>query len=396
MNTKLQKNDVICAVYQRRQATIPELSRAMRLTVPTITKTVEQLLNDQTLLPVGRASSTGGRCAMRYALNGSRFFFVVVCVERFAMRLAIANIANELVTPVTTVNIGIANADEMLKLLQANVRNLINRSGINRNLIKGIGVAIPGLIDKNTGVSYSYFEGANMSMTKLFSKMFPYPVSVRHDMEVMTLAEYTMGAKKGTDNMLYFNIGAGVGLGIVIDGKLYLGNGGLVGEIGHIPLIDNNKLCYCGKTGCLETEVSETAIIDRVLTSIQNGVPTTLSRYVQHHPYRLTLQHILQALQEGDAFTISLFEQLAEPLGKAITIAMHLFNPQVVVLGGELSAARQFLLQPILQQLNRYAMPQLLNGCQVVTSSLGEQAPLLGNVASLVEDIFVSNSKLRR
>jgi predicted NBD/HSP70 family sugar kinase len=394
MHTKLQKNDVIRAVYQRRQATIPELSRAMRLTVPTITKPVEQLLHDQTLLPAGRATSTGGRCAMRYVLNGNRFFFVVICVERFAMRLAIANIANELVTPITTVNIGITNANEMLKMLQANVRGLVNRSGIKRSLIKGIGIAIPGLIDKNTGVSYSYFEGANMPMSKLFSKMFPYPVSVRHDMEVMTLAEYAMGTKKGTENMLYLNVGAGVGLGIVIDGKLYLGNDGLVGEIGHIPLINNGKLCYCGKTGCLETEVSETAIIDHVLASIQNGVQTSLSRYVQHHPYRLTLQHILQALQEGDAFTLGLFEQLAEPLGKAITIALHLFNPQVVVLGGELSAARQFLLQPIMQQLNRYAMPQLLNDCQIVTSSLGEQAPLLGNVASLVEDVFVSDSKL--
>jgi len=380
------KKELIRHLYYRGQLTIPTMSKIMHLTVPTVGKLVEDLLSEQLVVVQDKAASNGGRRAFNYALNPDAAYCVVACIERFTMRIAIANLGNEFITPITTVNIGISTPNEMLKMLQKQVRWVINSSDINRKLIIGIGVAVPGLVDKNSGINYSYFGNTDKSLTEIFSKMFPYPVLVQHDLNVMTRAEHVLGIGRGMEHMLYLHVGAtGIGLGVILHGELYLGSEGFVGEVGHIPVANNNKLCHCGKTGCLETEVSEAALVAKVVQGVQGGASTMLSRYVKAGKSTLTLQHILQALSMGDSFTIGLFAQMAKPLGLAITIVLHLLNPKMIVLGGELSAAQQHLLLPTLQQLNKYALPQLLKHCKISISTMGNNAPLLGNIPFMLD-----------
>ncbi len=367
------------------------LSKIMHLTVPTVGKLVEELLGKHIVMVKGKAESSGGRCAFNYALNPNVGCCVVVCVERFTMRIAIANLNNEFVTPVVSVAIGISTPNEMLKMLQKHVRQIINESGVERKRILGIGIAIPGLIDKNSGINYSYFANTDRSVTDIFSKMFPYPVVVQHDLDVMARAEHLLGMGRGMEDMMYLHVGrVGIGLGMILNGELYLGNEGFVGEIGHISIANNNKLCHCGKTGCLETEVSEAALVSKVLESVQGGASTVLSQYVKEGSNTLTLQHILQALNMGDSFAINLFTQMSEHLSRAITIVIHLLNPEMIVLGGEFSVAQQYLLLPIQQNLNKYVLPRLLKNCKVTMSVLGANAPLLGSV-SFVLDYVLQN-----
>ncbi|MDR0687244.1 MAG: ROK family protein [Prevotellaceae bacterium] len=385
------KNDIVRHLYYSGQLTIPMLHKLVNYTVPTLCKVMESLLHQQVLVVTGKAASNGGRCAYTYALNASYASCVVVCVERFTMRIAIANLRNELITPIAAVNIGITTPNEMLKILQRSVHKIINESRVDRKHVLGISIAIPGLTDKNSGINYNYFGDVNRPVSEIFSKMFPYPVLVQHDMDAMTLAEHTIGLGKGVENMLYLYVGGtGIGMGMVLNGKLYLGRDGMVGEIGHIPIADNNKLCHCGKKGCIETEISESAIVAKILENIQSGANTMLSSYVKSGRY-LTMQHILQALHSGDTFTINLFAQMSEHLSKVITIMLHLLNPEVIILGGELTAAGQYLTFPIQQHLNRLALPQLLKSCKITTSTLGTHAPLLGNVAFMLEYTLNNN-----
>jgi predicted NBD/HSP70 family sugar kinase len=387
----LLKNDIIRHLYYQRQLTIPQLRKVINYTIPTLGKVVDELLQRQMLIITGKAASSGGRCAYTYALNSGYACCVVACVERFTMRIAIANLYNELITPITTVKIGITTPNEMLKILQRSVRAIINTSKINRQQIMGISIAIPGLTDKKTGINYNYFGESNRPVAEIFSKMFPYPVLVQHDMDALTLAEQTMGAGKGVDNFLYLYLGGtGIGMGMVVNGKLYMGVDGMAGEIGHIPIIDNNKLCHCGKRGCPETEISEAALVSKILENIRGGASTALNDYVAGGNY-LSLQPILQALHNGDRFTINLFAQISEHLSRVITIMLHTFNPEMIVLGGELTAAGQYLLNPLQQHLNRYALPQLLNSCKIITSTLGDNAPLLGNVTFMMEYVLENN-----
>jgi predicted NBD/HSP70 family sugar kinase len=390
----LLKSDVIRHLYYQRQLTIPMLRQVINYTIPTLGKVVEELVHRQVLVVTGKAASNGGRCAYTYSLNANFAYCVVVSVERFTMRIAIANLHNEFRTPITLVKIGITTPNEMLKILQRSVRTIINNSRINRKQIMGISIAIPGLTDKNSGINYNYFGDVNLPVTEIFSKMFPYPVLVQHDMDAMTIAEQTMGSGKGVENFLYLYLGGtGIGMGMVLNGKLYMGGDGMSGEVGHIPIIDNGKLCHCGKKGCLETEISEAAIVAKILENIRGGVNTSLSSYVNSGSY-LTLQHILQALHSGDRFTINLFANISEHLSKVITIMLHMLNPEVIILGGELTAAGQYLLNPLQQHLNAYALPQLLKDCKIITSTMGDNASLLGNVTFMLEYMLKKNKFL--
>ncbi|MDR2813936.1 MAG: ROK family protein [Prevotellaceae bacterium] len=387
----LLKNDIIRHLYYQRQLTIPQLRKVINYTIPTLGKVVEELVQRQMLVITGKAASNGGRCAYTYALNSDYACCIVACVERFTMRIAITNLHNEFITPITTVKIGITTPNEMLKILQHSVRTIINNSKINRRQIMGISIAIPGLTDKNSGINYNYFGNANRPVTEIFSKMFPYPVLVQHDMDAITVAEQTLGAGKGVESFLYLYIGGtGIGMGMVLNGKLYRGVDGMAGEIGHIPIIDNNKLCHCGKKGCPETEISEAALVSKILENIRGGASTALNSYVAGGNY-LTLQQILQALHSGDRFTINLFAQVSEHLSRIITIMLHMFNPEVIILGGELMAAGQYLLNPLQQHLNRYALPQLLKNCKIITSTIGDNASLLGNVSFMMEYTLENN-----
>jgi predicted NBD/HSP70 family sugar kinase len=387
----LLKNDIIRHLYYQRQLTIPQLRKVINYTIPTLGKVVEELVQRQLLIITGKAASNGGRCAYTYALNASYAYCVVVSVERFTMRIGITNLYNELITPITTVKIGITTPNEMLKILQRSVRTIINNSKITRQQLMGISIAIPGLTDKKSGINYNYFGNVNRPVSEIFSKMFPYPVLVQHDMDALTIAEQTMGAGKGVENFLYLYLGGtGIGMGMVLNGKLYMGTGGMAGEIGHIPIIDNNKLCHCGKKGCPETEISEAALVSKILENIRGGASTALNDYVASGNY-LTLQHILQALHSGDKFTINLFAQISERLSRVITIMLHLFNPEMIIVGGELTGAGQYLLNPLQQHLSRYALPQLLKNCKIITSTIGDNASLLGNVPFMMEYMLEKN-----
>ncbi|MDR0711746.1 MAG: ROK family protein [Prevotellaceae bacterium] len=387
----LLKNDIIRHLYYQRQMTIPMLHKVINYTIPTIGKVVEELVHRQALVITGKAASNGGRCAYTYSLNAEYAYCVVVSVERFTMRIAIANLHNEFVTPITPIKIGITTPNEMLKILQRSVRAIISSSNISCKKIMGISIAMPGLTDKNYGISYSYFGNVTPPVTEILSKMFPYPVLLQRDMDAITIAEQTMGLGKGVENFLCLYLGGtSIGMGMVLNGKLYVGRDSIAEEIGHIPIIDNNKLCYCGKKGCLETEISEAAIVSKILENVRGGVETSLSAYVASGSY-LTLQHILQALHSGDKFTINLFAQISEYLSKVITVMLHLLNPKVIILGGELMAAGQYLLNPLQHHLTRYALPQLLKSSKIITSEMGDNASLLGNVAFMLEYVLTNN-----
>jgi len=378
---------ILKELYQNSGKSIPELSTIIHMSTPTITRAIDELIESGFLIEEGIGTSSGGRRPNLYGLNPPSRYVLGVDISRNHIRLGLFNFANQPVVPVKVVFEGLEVATDFMKSLKESVNDFIIESGIDKTKLMGIGIALPGLIDLHTGISYSYLQDEKPAMIQ-FENIFDYPVFVENDTKVMALGEQAFGLAKGKENVLCLNIGPAIGLGMILNGKLYKGNSGFSGEFGHIPVDPDGQLCYCGKIGCLETVASGTTMIKLARKEITDGAATVIRTMVGGDINKITIETVLQAAQHGDQFAIGLLAKIGEHLGRGIAVLIHLFNPELIIIGGELTKAENYIVDPIQQNLNKFTIAKIRRDAQIITSSLGENAGLMGTVAMVMNKVF--------
>ena len=155
--------------------------------------------------------------------------------------------------------------------------------------------------------------------------------------------------------MLFINVTWGLGMGMIIDGKLSYGKSGYSGEIGHFPLLDNDQICHCGKTGCLETGASGSAILRIFIEKLREGRASLLSEKINKGE-EITLMDILNAVNEEDVLAIEVVEEIGTVLGRALAGLINLFNPELVVIGGIVAKAGEYLLLPVKSAIQKHSL----------------------------------------
>lgn len=386
------RNKLLTIFYNEGPKSIPYLSEQLRLSIPTVTRFLLELANAGYILEQGEGSSSGGRRPSMFGLNPEAKYIVSIDIGRFFVRIALVNLRNKFVLPVSTISEGLASQTDLLKLIKAETEDLVRRAGIPVEKILGAGIALPGLIDSKTGVSYSYFTAEGKSLPKLFQELFPFPVFVEHDTKAMGLAELSFGLAKGKQNVLCLVVGTGIGLSMILGGKLYKGNSGFAGEFGHVPVVDNGQLCYCGKVGCLETVASGVTLLQNARNGIASGAVSKIFEMADLNPDKITLEIILDAAAIGDQYAIALLSRTGESLGKGIATLLHLFNPEMIIVGGELARGGDLLLDPVRHTLNQHSIARILRDTELVTTELGEHATLMGTVALVIGNFFNNGS----
>jgi predicted NBD/HSP70 family sugar kinase len=207
----------------------------------------------------------------------------------------------------------------------------------------------------------------------------------------MTFGEYFQGAACGKENALFVNLSWGLGLGITINGRVYSGKSGFAGEFGHINVFDNEIMCHCGKKGCLETEVSGKALHRKLIEQLAGGKNSVLLDKYKQDSASITLDDILDATAKEDLLCIELIEEIGTMLGKQVAGLINVFNPELVVIGGTLSAAGEYLLQPVRQSVRKYSLNLVNRDSAVVCSKLGGKASLMGACLYARSIIFERN-----
>ena len=377
-------------LYRHGCKSIPELSKIIRMSTPTITRAIDELIHDALIMEEGIGSSSGGRRPNLYGINPSSRYVLGIDICRYSVRYGIFNFHNEPAAEIRVLNEGLETTKDIIGAIKTAVDQYISESNIDESKLMGIGIALPGLIDIHTGISYSYLH-EDKPLSNLFEDRFHHPVFVEHDTKAMALGEQAFGLAMGKQNVLCLNIGSGIGLGMILNGKLYHGNSGFSGEFGHIQVDPDGQLCYCGKIGCLETLASGTTMIKTAQKEIEAGATTQINALVDNDPSKITREIILQAAQQGDQFAISLLSTIGEHLGRGIAVLIHLFNPELIIIGGELTKAENYLIDPIQQNLNKYTISKIRRDAQIITSSLGNNAGLLGTVALVMNKVFVKH-----
>ena len=376
---------ILKQLYFNNMVSCAELSLKINKSLPLTTKILNELIEDGWVIETGYAPSTGGRRPAMYSIRQDVIYVVAVAMDQFVTRIAIMDMQNNYVTRVEKIELPLAKNSSGLPILIDKINQIINDSGISKSSIAGIGIGMPGFVDVQKGINYSFFESSDKSLSRRISEKVNLPVFIDNDSSLIALAEQRFGAAKDKVNAMVLNIGWGIGLGMILNGELFRGHNGLAGEFSHLPLFLNGKLCSCGKRGCLETESSLFAVVDKARTGIAAGRVSTISDLPEEHVEQAS-EAVITAAQEGDQFAIELLSEAGYNIGRGVAILIHLFNPKEIVLSGRGSLAGKIWQAPIQQAINEHCIPKLALHTEIALSTLGYEAELIGAAALVMEN----------
>lgn len=380
------KREIIRLCIQNGNYSIADLSKEINTSVPTVTKLINELISDGFLQDLGKQGTSGGRRPSIYGLNPTAGFFVGVDVARQHFHIAISDFKGSIISFVQDIAFVLeANADSFKTMCRI-VKEQVAAQGISWDDVLSVGVSLSGRVNPEEGFSLTYSVSDDLPLNALFQKELNVPVSIENDSRAMTFGEYLAGGHLDEKNMLFINLSWGLGMGMILDGKLYYGQSGFSGEFGHFPLLNNDKICRCGKVGCLETGASGTALYHLIKSELEQGRTSSLSKKFKAGE-KIVLDDILEAIVEEDVLAIDGIEQIGETLGKGIAGLINIFNPGLVVIGGRLIVGRDYLMLPIKTAVNKHSLKRVSSDTKIVFSSLERKAASIG-------DCLIARSKL--
>ena len=262
-------------------------------------------------------------------------------------------------------------AAEGIDLAHDLLRRLLDEHHIEDADVIGVGVGIPGPIDRGRSAVVGSIlpEWSDIDFASIGERL-GFPVILENDANLGALAEVAWGPHGGTDNLAFVKIGTGIGAGLILNGALFYGNLGITGEIGHGTMIDYGTVCHCGNRGCLETVASTSVMIE------------VLSRVGQR---RVTTSEIIFNALGGDSATLRVVDDAGTAIGRAVANLANLVNPEVIVIGGSLSRLGDLLLVPMRRGFRRHTVPIVGESTTIVMSSVGDRAEALGAVALVLQ-----------
>jgi glucokinase len=282
-------------------------------------------------------------------------------------------------------------AKEFVLRLAATIRELCQNPPLETKL-RGIGIAAPaanfhkGIIQNSANLQWK-----TVDIVEMMKEHFDVPIAVTNDANAAALGEMRFGSTRGMKNFIVITLGTGLGSGIVVDGRLLFGESGVAGELGHVTVDPNGRVCGCKRRGCVEAYVSATGIRRTVFELLAQHTDDTELRHISYH--QLTAHKIHELAVQGDPIAMEAFEITGKHLGLLLSNVVAAFDPQAIVLCGGLVKAGDMLLDPTRRSLDKYMLD--LNGRKVMIlqSKLNDgEAAILG-ASCLVSDAVPSEDK---
>ncbi len=384
----VQQIRIAKVLYIEGPQTTSQLCKRLKISAPNMMTILNEMVEKNVVEKKGQGESIGGRKPDLYGVTSNSFFVMGVEMGIYKTQIAIYNASNQQISGVEEYSIELNNAEETLEHIVKAINSFIDRSGVDRKKLLGIGVSMPGLIDSVNGINYTHLNYKQGAVADLLGERIGLPVFIENDANAMALAEYRLGCAKDKKNVLVMYLDWGIGLGMVLDGKLYRGASGFAGEFSHIPMVEDGQLCICGKLGCMETVTSGTTILEKAKKGVADGKTSIQLDDDGSSTNFMLLKNVIKAALAGDQYAINILDESGKNLGKGISILIQLLNPELIVLCGKLADSGELITTPIQQGINTHAMKQIRERTNVVVSDFGSEIGMYGALAVVMENIF--------
>jgi glucokinase len=273
------------------------------------------------------------------------------------------------------------------RMIDAVIADACASSGAARSDFLGVGVGAPGPLDRARGIVVvaPNLRWKNYPLAPNIAAQVGLPVQLDNDANCATLGEWWLGAGRGTRHMLGVTLGTGIGGGLILNGELYHGASDVAGEVGHTTIETQGRHCACGNYGCLEAYASGPAIAERAREALGDDRTSLLASRVGGEIARITAQTVYEAAEEGDRLALEVVRDTARFLGAGVANLLNVFNPEIVVLAGGVTAAGDNLFEPLRTEVRRRAFRPAWESARIVPGELGTNAGVAGAAAMFVQ-----------
>lgn len=368
------KRSILSYFAKQGKSTIADLSKVFGLSSPKVNSVLAELIEDDMVREFGKLGTHGGRRPTSYGLKSNSCFFIGVAVKQNNVNLVISDFQCEILKTELNYPYKLKNEMSSLEELCQIIEDFIKQSKVPKVKILGLCLNLTGRVNHKTGYSYSFFNFQEEPLSSVLKNRLGLNVYLENDSRAMAYGEFNFGLVNEEKNVLFVNLDHGIGLGIMIEGNIYYGKSGFAGEFGHIPIYNNEIICHCGKKGCLETEASGWALVRKFKERVAEGSSTILLDKIKE----VSLEDILTAAKNDDNLAIEIIGEVGTHLGRGIALLINLYNPELIILGGQIAQAGDYLKLPLKMAWNQYSLSVVNAGTQLKISELGEMSGLFG------------------
>ena len=246
----------------------------------------------------------------------------------------------------------------------------------------GVGFGGPVAFDAQRNINSTHVKGWDgVELSSILEAALGLPTVVDNDANLGAFGEYTFGAGRACQHLVYYTISTGIGGGVIINGEIFRGANGQAGEMGHVPILSGGPICACGNRGCLEALCSGPSIGRRAIEALDSGGKSPQLRAILRHTGVVTAKDVMTMARKGDALATKLVEATAEYLSMGIATTVNTFAPERVVIGGGVARAGRILFDPLRRATQDRVMPVHRRSVRIVRAARGDRSVLLGAAA---------------
>jgi N-acetylglucosamine repressor len=385
----LNKSAILNVVRQYGPISRAKISKLTKLTPPTVTNLVGELIESKLVIESTLGESTGGRKPILLRINSSAFYVVGVYAGAKRLKAVTANLDGSVIEQLEMRYIAKQNSQQFLSVLETAVETVMQNTHALKESFLGIGVGMHGLVDPEQGLSLfaPHLNLRNIPIKAHLENRFQLPVEVENDVRAQALGESWFGKGVGIPNFICVHVGTGVGAGIIINNKLYRGSSFTAGEIGHTMIDSNGPRCSCGNYGCLESMVGGAALARRAQQAIRLGKESILEEWVQGDLEKINGEILCKAAQSGDLVAEEVLADTGRYLGIGLANLVNTLNPALIILSGGVSKA-EYLLTPLIKTLEKRALTKTADAVTIALSELGENSIPIGALTLVLNKLY--------
>lgn len=381
---------ILKCIRNFKESTQPEIAKKLKISRPTVSSLIEELIAERYIQISGIGSSTeqGGKRPKLISFNPSSRAIISIHIGVEIMDGALLDLdANILFR----IKVDTQPQDGQKKVLEKifDIAEQLFKKVEELNItVLGIGIGSPGLIDTDSGTilnSSNFSILNNVKIGQLFTEKFNKPIWIENECRNLALAENLFGVGRNTENFVSLTTDIGIGAGIIINNQIIRGANNSFGEIGHTIIMKDGPLCRCGNRGCWETLASSSALLNRVSEQINK---TSQLKEMISSERGLSIPLIIKAVQQGDQAVWHMVYEFAEFLSIGIVNIVNIFNPQIIFIHGEISELGAKLIEQIENKIKEKALPTPASRVKIKYSTFGRDANIIGSAALVIKELF--------
>ena len=306
------------------------------------------------------------------------------------VRAAVTDRAGKILGEGREPSLAMEGADLTIPQIIKAIRSALSNAGVDASRVAGIGMGVPGWHNSREGIvlwSPNFKDWHGVQLLAPIKEDLGVPAFMGNDVNVAALGEFNFGAGRDVKSLVMLTLGTGIGGGIILDGRLWLGANDGAAEIGHTVVVPDGPVCSCGRRGHLEALACRDAIIERAARKIQMGRPSVLVEDADWPLWSVTPAAIAKAAEAGDEVAVETMAETAYYVGVGISNAINLLNPEMVIVGGGIAQAGDVLWGPLLRTVQALALTQSRRVCRVVPAELGDDAGIMGGVTLVMQEL---------